>query len=68
MKEKCAFHSCNKRISVMLTPECKCKMKFCGLHRGDISHECTFDYRLDQQNRLLTTMSTPIVAKKIESF
>lgn len=68
MKEKCAFHSCTKRISLLLTPDCKCKLKFCGLHRGYLSHECTFDYRLDQQKNLLMTMSTPIVGKKVESF
>lgn len=67
MKSRCAFPDCNVRLS-LVTPECKCKNKYCSAHRGHMDHACTFDYREEHAKNLLKTMSTPIVGKKIESF
>jgi hypothetical protein len=31
-----------------------------------MDHACTFDYREEHAKRLMNTMSTPIIGKKIE--
>ena len=65
MTARCAFLDCGARLPITAS-ECKCKNKYCSKHRGHMDHACTFDYREEQAKRLLTTMSTPIIGKKIE--
>ena len=47
-KNRCG--KCNKKLKGVVIGECKCGGKFCNLHRHD--HECTFDYRKEQQKKL----------------
>ena len=65
MKSRCAYMECKARIP-SFTPECKCKSKFCGAHRGHVDHACPFDYKEEHATNLLKTMSTAIVADKME--
>ena len=66
MKTRCAFPECKKTLLAVITPECKCKNKYCSMHRGHMDHACTYDYRDEHAKNLLKTMSSPIVGKKIE--
>lgn len=38
---------------------------YCGAHRGDVDHACTFDYKAEAAKVLSTTL-TKVVAAKIE--
>jgi predicted nucleic acid binding AN1-type Zn finger protein len=65
MKSRCAQSECKVRIP-SFTPECKCKSKFCGAHRGHVDHGCTFDYKEEHATNLLKTMSTAVIGEKME--
>lgn len=52
MKNKCFF--CNKKINLVetTTNKCKCNNIFCTKHFFYLSHNCNFDYNLDNINKL----------------
>jgi len=62
---KCSFESCKKKLALTDTA-CKCEKVFCSAHRHFESHACSFDYKAEGKNLLLKTMSTAVVAKKLE--
>jgi hypothetical protein len=62
MKKRCEFLDCKKKIAITSYP-CKCKKNLCQEHMNE--HECTFDYRAEQTEKLMKYMSTPVVAQKI---
>jgi len=64
-KNKCALEGCGKKLDITAFP-CKCKKTFCPAHRYESEHSCTFDYRGSAREELLKTMSTPVVAAKVE--
>lgn len=66
-KEICCKDGCTKRL-LLTAVTCKCRNKFCNEHRHPEDHECSFDFLKSAQNTLLKSMSTPIVAKKIEAI
>jgi hypothetical protein len=45
---------------------CKCQKTYCYKHRPCEEHACSFDFRESARETLLKTMSTPVVAAKIE--
>lgn len=47
--ERCS--KCNKRLNLMIF-KCKCEKNFCPKHRYAEEHNCNFDYKLDEKNRL----------------
>jgi hypothetical protein len=64
-KEICCKDGCAKRL-LLTAITCKCKNKFCNEHRYPADHQCAFDFLKGAQDELLKSMSTPIVAKKLE--
>lgn len=40
-KKRCNHKDCNKKLT-LTSIECKCKKKFCGLHRLPHQHECDY--------------------------
>lgn len=40
-KKRCCHKDCNKKLTITAI-ECKCKKKFCGLHRLPHQHECDY--------------------------
>jgi len=65
VKEICALDGCKNRLFLTDFP-CKCSKKFCTKHRYDSEHACTFDYKANAKQILLKTMSTAIVAQKVD--
>ncbi len=63
---RCNFESCNKRFGV-IPYECKCGFKFCAKHRHDFEHNCTYDRKLDDSNKLkkILVKTKPEKIKKI---
>jgi hypothetical protein len=61
---KCTY--CKKKIGVV-SFECKCTNKrFCSNCRMPESHECSFDFLKEQQNKLKTTLIKVINNKLIK--
>ena len=65
MPEKCAHSDCKKKLT-LTSITCKCEKTFCSMHRYPTDHSCSFDFHNSAKEVLLKTMSTPIVAPKLE--
>ena len=65
MPEKCAHSDCKKKLA-LTSITCKCEKTFCPNHRYPTDHACSFDFHNSAKQVLLKTMSTPIVAAKLE--
>jgi hypothetical protein len=62
---RCEAEGC--RVRLTLTDfACKCQKIFCCKHRPCEEHACTFDFRGAARLQLLKTMSTPVIATKVE--
>lgn len=64
-KARCEFAECKKRLDLTAFP-CRCCKTFCPAHRGSFDHACTYDYKNEQVNTLMKTMSTAVVAEKLQ--
>ena len=64
---KLCFHAdCKKRL--MLTDQmCKCKEKFCSLHRMPEVHNCTFDFKAAGR-QYLSTMLVKVAGDKVDKI
>jgi len=47
---------------------CRCSSYYCSKHRLPESHDCKHDFQKEHKDFLLKTMSTPIVAAKVEQL
>ena len=65
MSGKCNHTDCKKKLT-LTSITCKCEKTFCPVHRYPADHACTFDFHASAKQVLLKTMSTPIVAQKLE--
>lgn len=61
---RCHASGCRVKLSLTSFP-CHCNHSFCPKHRYPEEHECTHDYKKQQKDELLKTMSTAIVAEKL---
>ena len=54
---------CNKKLK-LTSIECKCGNYYCKIHKNEIVHNCNFNYRLQEKDRLEKCL--PIInARKI---
>ncbi len=63
--KRCCAEGCKKKLALTDFP-CKCGKKHCAAHRAPEVHACTFDFKASHRDVLLQTMSTPVLAKKID--
>lgn len=63
--KRCCADGCKKKLMLSDFP-CKCGKKHCATHRAPEVHACTFDFKASHRDILLQTMSTPVIAKKID--
>jgi len=54
---------CKKKLS-LTSFECRCKKKFCDIHRPAEIHKCSFNYFEENQNRMKKNLSTITYTKK----
>lgn len=64
---RCCAEGCKTRLT-LTDFACKCQKTFCWAHRPCEAHACSFDFRGAAREELLKTMSTPIVAAKVEAI
>ena len=62
--KRCEATDCKKRLT-LTDFKCKCEKFFCLKHRAQMDHTCSFDYFAENQQRLLKTMSSAVVAAKV---
>ena len=52
-KPKCCLEDCNKKLKLIdLSMKCKCNNYYCELHRHPENHNCTYDYRQENMNKV----------------
>ena len=64
---RCEKEGCGKRLDLTAFP-CKCQKKFCPAHRYAAEHDCSFDYRGSAKEELLKTMSSAVIAAKLQTI
>jgi hypothetical protein len=64
-KKCCAKEGCGKKLELTAFP-CKCQKLYCSLHRYQTEHDCQYDYHAAAKEELLKTMSTAVVAQKLQ--
>jgi hypothetical protein len=62
-KPKNRCHLCNKKVG-LLGFECKCGGNYCSSHRYNTDHNCAFDYKLAEKNKLIQS-NPKIIAEKL---
>lgn len=50
-KKKLRCFICLKKI-IILAFECKCKQKFCNIHKYPEEHNCTYDHKNEGKRKL----------------
>ena len=65
--KRCCFGECKKKLSLTDFP-CKCGKVHCSAHRPSEAHQCSFDYKKQHESHLLKTMSTAVIAGKVEKI
>jgi hypothetical protein len=63
--KRCCMEGCKKKLALSDFP-CKCGKKHCALHRSPEVHSCNYDFKQSQRDLLLKTMSTAVIAKKVD--
>ena len=64
-KPCCSAEGCRVKLALTDFP-CKCQKTYCYKHRPCEEHACSFDFQGYAREILLKTMSTPVVAAKIQ--
>lgn len=65
--KRCCFDGCKKKLS-LTDFACKCGKIHCAAHRPSEVHSCTYDYKKSHEANLLKTMSTAIVAPRVDKI
>lgn len=63
-KPKNRCHVCNKRVG-LTGFECRCGGLYCGEHRYDTAHNCTFDYKTTGREELRKN-NPQVISEKIQ--
>lgn len=61
-KHRCVC--CNARLPLTAFP-CRCGGLYCSLHRADVEHNCTYDYRAEHTKHLSSNL-VKVVGLKVE--
>lgn len=64
---KLCFHADCKKKLMLTDPVCKCKEKFCSLHRMPEVHNCTFDFKAAGR-QYLSTMLVKVAGDKVDKI
>lgn len=47
-KKRCSMSGCNKKLKLS-DMNCKCKKRFCSLHRLPETHECSWNHKSNEE-------------------
>ncbi len=65
--KRCCHDGCKKKLSLTDFP-CKCGKTHCSMHRPAEVHNCSYDFKADHNKVLLKTMSSAIIANKVDKI
>lgn len=69
MIHRCSADNCHRKLDLVAQSlQCKCTKTFCNDHRSAAEHACTFDFKAAAQTTLLKTMSSPVIAAKVDKI
>ena len=60
----CQMQGCKKKLPLATFP-CKCGNSYCSLHKSDVIHSCSYDYKAEQR-KYLSSMLEKVVVKQVE--
>jgi hypothetical protein len=64
--KRCPFKDCKKKL-VLTDYSCKCGIVYCSAHRNDTVHDCPFDWKSENHDKLNKNM--PLVnGKKFDTI
>ena len=66
-RKKCQYKDCKRKLKFLDDDPCKCGMLTCAKHRFFSDHDCTFDYRAENQKNL-TKNNPQIIREKFEKI
>lgn len=52
LRKKCSLENCKRKIKLSEEIECRCGLFFCAIHRFCTEHNCSFDYKKEQREKL----------------
>ena len=55
-KERCSLDGCNIKLTFTNKYLCKCNLNFCSKHRLPELHNCTFNHKTINKNKLVESM------------
>lgn len=62
---RCNLANCNKKLGLLDSNiKCKCGDVFCSTHRYSNKHNCSFDYKKDNKEKMEKSL-TKVVADKV---
>jgi hypothetical protein len=64
---RCCHGGCKKKLSLTDFP-CKCGKTHCSMHRPAEVHNCSYDFKADHNRVLLKTMSSAVIANKVDKI
>ena len=62
---RCNYVKCNKKLRIS-DMKCKCDFTFCSFHRLPESHECIFDYKSRDSDKIIEKMKC--ISSKIDKI
>ena len=69
MAIKCQFDQCVKTLTLVeeIAGECKCKLRFCKIHRSPEKHKCSYNFH-EANTKKLETSLIEVKRAKISHF
>jgi AN1-type zinc finger protein 5/6 len=64
---RCGHNGCKKKLSLTDFP-CKCGKTHCSMHRPSEVHNCSYDFKADHNRVLMKTMSSAVIANKVDKI
>jgi predicted nucleic acid binding AN1-type Zn finger protein len=65
MDKRCNHKECTKKLRIS-DIKCKCEFIFCSLHRLPEQHDCSFNYKSQDFNKIINNMKC--ISSKIEKI
>jgi len=55
-RHRCSENECSKKLGI-ISWDCKCGNRYCSTHSAPFSHNCQFNWKLDNQLHLNKTLN-----------
>ena len=66
-KNRCSKDSCNKKLTLSTSIECKCKLQFCTEHKYSFLHDCKYDHKGEERKKI-SQQNLPVIGDKLNKI